>query len=206
VLIAISVILFSSYLFFKENAPVLLPISIWLGGIVPFTATILFRKRIKFINVLGILSFMIFLLCLEIGFRFPPFDYSFLPYNTGKDLTYHPLLLWKEKPASDHDAGLAKRGIVDSMSPAKSGSTSADFIVTGEDPLHFRSGKASMTKEKRLFRIITMGGSSTWGYGIERYEDTFSGLLETMINEAYPDMKIEIIWIKPALKKVIDFR
>ena len=182
----VPILLFVSYLILSDFAPVLLPLAIWSLGLVLFISVFQSRKRIRFMWLVGPLSFVILLLSIEVGLRFEPFSYRFLPMNTGKNFSAHPFLFWKGSSWNDNSNGEAP--LYPNKVKPKSGAEDLKL-----DEIGFRSGPANKLKKKGVFRIVTMGGSNAWGFGIVKYTDTFSGRLDAMFQKAYPSIKIEII-------------
>jgi lysophospholipase L1-like esterase len=67
--------------------------------------------------------------------------------------------------------------------------------VDGEDQVEvsFRSGPTSKNGEPGVYRILTMGGSNTWGQWIDKPEDTWSGRLEHGLNQLSTDRTFEVV-------------
>ena len=190
--IVLSGLLLSALVFFilsltlSENASALMPLSIWLWGFTPLATVIFYRKKIKLMWVVGPLSFILFLFFLEIGLRQEPFNYMFLPANTGKDFSSHKFLFWKATSNNSKDTLDSQN--LESLYPGEQLNVNIET-----DSIGFRSGPVNKLKEKGVFRIVTMGGSNAWGYRIENYNNTFSGRLDAMLQKNYPNIKSEII-------------
>ncbi|MBL7777673.1 MAG: hypothetical protein JNK66_05160 [Chitinophagales bacterium] len=55
-------------------------------------------------------------------------------------------------------------------------------------------GKApAVEKPDSLFRIVCLGGSTTYGYGINHPDSTYPALLEKVLKHKYPNRRIEVI-------------
>lgn len=60
--------------------------------------------------------------------------------------------------------------------------------------LGFRGKEIPIEKPQGVFRIVAMGGSTTFGYCIENEEDTYPAILERLLNNVYKgNPKIEVI-------------
>lgn len=57
----------------------------------------------------------------------------------------------------------------------------------------FRNGAVPVKPNPETTRIMVLGGSSTFGYGIDQNRNTFSGVMETCINDADNGQKVEVI-------------
>ena len=73
----------------------------------------------------------------------------------------------------------------------------AEFFEEGSslsiEKIDFRSGKTSLFPEAGTFRILSMGGSNTWGDAIDSNELTYSGQFKNCIKKQYPANRIEVI-------------
>ena len=61
------------------------------------------------------------------------------------------------------------------------------------EKIGFRSGKTNLSPDTDTFRILSLGGSNTWGDTIDSNDMTYSGRLESCLKKQYPDKKIEVI-------------
>ncbi len=57
----------------------------------------------------------------------------------------------------------------------------------------YRGYEFKLDKEENLIRIVCMGGSTTYGFGVDKIEDTYPYLLEQYLKNKYKDKKIEVI-------------
>ncbi len=184
--IKLMVVIFSAVLccwLFAGRAPILKCIAWWLAGLAPFAAVIIYRKRLPFIWIIGPLSVLVFLAFIEVGFRVGPLENRFLPMSVGKNFVSDKLLFWVPK---DNGDGQAASGVPLGDIDLESIEGENDGSRLGVFDGMFRSGKAEFEKSDGAFRIMTMGGSNVWGYGIEKYEDTPTGQLEHLFKEKYP--------------------
>jgi len=162
----------------SHRAPLAAAIACWVGLALPFIYVLYNRKQIKRIWLLGPASLLILFCGLELGLRIGPFETRFLPNAVGKDFVPHPYMFWMQKPKNGHTAD-AK------LSPH-------DGIFNEPKELEFRSGPARVEKPKGVFRIVTMGGSNAWGWGVP-YEKSFTAHLEKLVAETYPGRKFDFI-------------
>lgn len=146
---------------------------IWIIGAIPFVLVMKYRKHLPAVWIFDLLTILIFLLGLEIGFWMGPFRYQFLPNDLGKNFKPHSLLLWVPADFGEEDETAAKK----------------DFF----EQLRFRSGPVKITKEPNAFRILVLGGSNTAGSGIDQYEDTFCGLMDKALKDRFPERNSEVI-------------
>ena len=87
----------------------------------------------------------------------------------------HPYLLWENTPEFISESGIRQT-----------------------NNLGYRNKQDfEFTKDPKVFRILALGGSTTWGYLLEDPEDTWPAQLENMLNDALlenPEFdKIEVI-------------
>jgi lysophospholipase L1-like esterase len=68
-----------------------------------------------------------------------------------------------------------------------------DKVPLSVAKLRFRNRSAKLKADPGVFRIITMGGSTTYGDGIEHNRHTWSGKLEKMFSEQLPDQRFEVL-------------
>ncbi len=68
-----------------------------------------------------------------------------------------------------------------------------DNVSLNVAKLRFRNRTAKLKADPGVFRIITMGGSTTYGDGIEHNRHTWSGKLEKMLSEQLPDQQFEVL-------------
>ncbi|MEC7641319.1 MAG: hypothetical protein VYC17_04100 [Nitrospinota bacterium] len=61
------------------------------------------------------------------------------------------------------------------------------------NPAGFRDHNYSLKKPEKVFRILVLGDSQTFGHGIERLEDTFPKLLETYLNTGSRGFRFEVL-------------
>ncbi len=162
--------------------PLMLNLALWLGGCLPLLLIFKYRKNIPFIGLLGPTAFMILFVAVEIGFRVGPFNSRLQPLSVGRDFVAHRYFFWAPKD-------MLPKG----WTPETNGKPAAE-----DQAVNFRSGPATMKKAPGVFRIITMGGSNAWGHGIDRYEDTFTALLDQMTKKEFPDRNFE--WIAGGVK------
>ncbi len=59
--------------------------------------------------------------------------------------------------------------------------------------LGWRGKKPDIFKKEEVFRIVCMGGSTTYGYGVESPDSSYPAILENKLSQLYPDKKIEVI-------------
>lgn len=157
------------------SRPVFLAVAaMGFSGAMPFVVIFQYRMIMprKWFWIGTFVSFAILVASLEIGIRIGEHTGRFSPTGLGEGLRPDPLLFWADEEKRDGD-----------------GSGPKDT----HEPLAFRSGPATLAKPEGVFRIVTMGGSTAWGYGIKNDEDTFSSRLETKLHSAFPDRKIEVI-------------
>ena len=63
----------------------------------------------------------------------------------------------------------------------------------GVGPLPYRGKEVTEKKPANVFRIAALGGSTTFGWGIELDSNTWPARLETILNEHFTDTRIEVI-------------
>lgn len=63
----------------------------------------------------------------------------------------------------------------------------------GVGPLPYRGKEVKEKKPSGVFRIAALGGSTTFGWGIESDSDTWPARLETALNERFADTRFEVI-------------
>lgn len=160
---------------------ILLSLAIWVLGLIPISLVLIKRKKIPAIWLIGPLSFVFLLACLELGLRSGPFKYRFLPMEIGKNFESHPFLFWT--PTRPQQPVEQRSEVADSD---ERNDSEIDF-------LQFRSGVVKIEKEPGTFRVMTMGGSNAEGAGIEFYKDILTGILETRLKKKYPEKKLEFI-------------
>ncbi|MBZ0299686.1 MAG: SGNH/GDSL hydrolase family protein [Anaerolineae bacterium] len=56
----------------------------------------------------------------------------------------------------------------------------------------FRGDSVDIPRSENSFRVLTLGGSATFGEGVDD-DDTWSAQLERMIQADYPDLKVEVL-------------
>jgi lysophospholipase L1-like esterase len=64
---------------------------------------------------------------------------------------------------------------------------------TFHNSLGYRNNEFSAEKSKNVFRIVALGGSSTYDVRIENNEKTFTAQLEKLLNEEYGYQNVEVI-------------
>lgn len=57
----------------------------------------------------------------------------------------------------------------------------------------FRGPETTREKPAGVFRILCMGGSTTWGFGATENATTYPHRLQQMLSSAYPDRAIEVV-------------
>jgi hypothetical protein len=69
--------------------------------------------------------------------------------------------------------------------------------LSPEYPTHnslgYRGSEITIPKPEGVFRIVTLGGSTTYGENIARAEDTYPGQLQTILTEEYNHPEVEVI-------------
>ncbi len=72
--------------------------------------------------------------------------------------------------------------------------------VEGEDAVKFhinewglRGPEIGKEKPKNIFRILCLGGSTTFGTHCKRDEDTYPSVLQKLLQEAFPKVKFEVL-------------
>lgn len=195
ILIIISTFFFLSSIVFHHDLSVLLSIGIWVAGCIPFTIVIYYRKSIHYTWIVGFLAFIIFLAGLEAGLSVGKFKYRFLPRNTGSEFKTHPYLFWVpgQGPIEEKPLGPPKKYTPvpfdkETWSPSYSLNSSPEH-----SPLNFRSGPVDINKPEGRIRIVTLGGSNAWGHGVDDYNNTLTGHLESKIKKTMPEKDIEFI-------------
>ncbi len=68
-----------------------------------------------------------------------------------------------------------------------------DSVPLRVQRLNFRDRTVNLKADEGVFRIIAMGGSTTWGDGIEHVSYTWSGQLETILNNEFPKRRFEVL-------------
>lgn len=79
-----------------------------------------------------------------------------------------------------------------------------DFLQTGSERFNaemrkrppsklFRSGTTMQKPSRNTTRVMVLGGSSAFGYGIKNNENTFSGVLEKCLNRSITKVNVEVI-------------
>lgn len=86
----------------------LISIGLFLLFAAPLVIVVIRRKKIKRINVVGPLMFLVFLCGIEISLRAGPLKYSFLKNNVGKNFAPHTYLFWLPKDSPTHFTPLDK--------------------------------------------------------------------------------------------------
>lgn len=155
----------------------------WFFGLPPFVYVIVKRKSLPWLWLIGPLSVLIFAIGIETGLRHGPWNQRFTAMETGRDFEPHPYLLWVPKG----EAEFAKDAVLN-YPPSPD-----DVFPSNSQPFLFRSGPANIEKDPAVFRVMTMGGSNAWGVSVEKYEDTFTALLEQMAVSEYPEGKFDFI-------------
>jgi lysophospholipase L1-like esterase len=77
--------------------------------------------------------------------------------------------------------------------PRKSWSLDDGQHSTSHNALGFRGPEMRREKRPGALRIVCVGGSSTYGHGPSSNEHTWPMQLDAMLDEAYPDVLIEVI-------------
>jgi lysophospholipase L1-like esterase len=79
-----------------------------------------------------------------------------------------------------------------SVKPVKN-ETNPDYIYTiSINSLGYRTWEFSPKKDKDVFRIICVGDSPIFGWGV-KFEDTFAVKLKTLLEQKYKDKKFEVL-------------
>lgn len=70
----------------------------------------------------------------------------------------------------------------------------ADYSGNGyyTNSLHFRAEEFELEKSDNQFRIFVTGGSTAWGAGVNQ-EQLYTYLLESMLEEEYPEIDFQVI-------------
>ncbi len=176
----------AGWLFSGGTDTLLLNCTLWIAGVLPLIFVFIHRKKIRFIGFVGPLAFCFLLIFLEFGLRAGPFNSRLLPLSVGRDFVAHRFLFW-----------VPKNMLPEGWRPVSSEDSASAKSAKDQD-LEFRSGPAAIKKAPGVFRIITMGGSNAWGHGIDRYEDTFTALLDRNTKQEFPDRSFE--WIAGGVK------
>lgn len=144
----------------------------------PLVLVFKYRKRLPMLWLIGPAAFIIFLFGFELGFRSGPYNYRF--HKGGKGHISHLYLFWIDRWPKSADNWTEQQVKQASLSP-------------DHPPVLFRSGPAKYEKPEGIFRVITMGGSNAYGYGVFDYRNTFTAQLESKVKTKYPERKFEFI-------------
>jgi lysophospholipase L1-like esterase len=175
------------------DAAFLSNLACWVAGAIPLVAVITHRKRIRWIWLFGPLSFLIFLTAIEIGLRYGPFEYRFLPMSVGKDFEPHPYLFWVRKTPQQSDRKAGDSVALNSEFYGGGSELRKGKKALARDVVSFRSGPVTKAKPAGVFRVVTMGGSNAEGFNIDEYADTFSAALELLLQDGFPGKRFEVI-------------
>lgn len=133
----------------------------------PFGALCLLARHGKPVRFYGLWMFLLsilFLLSIEAGLQLSPLGDRLKPMNMAEDYEKHDLLLWVPMDFFSEDGQVQVQ----------------NYSIPR---INFRSGSTSPKKPDDLYRIAVLGGSNTWGDGIENPESVFSEVLERRLNE-----------------------
>lgn len=87
----------------------------------------------------------------------------------------HPSFLWEVCPG--HNGRINIGGAI---------------VFLSTDSYGFRSGEVSLKKPPGAYRIMILGDSSAFGYGVNQ-DEVFATVLQNMLQRKYPAVKIEVI-------------
>ncbi|OQA58384.1 MAG: GDSL-like Lipase/Acylhydrolase [Candidatus Omnitrophica bacterium ADurb.Bin277] len=122
-------------------------------------------KRILFSLIPAIVLFSL----LEFALRLSPWDSYFSPeYRQGSLLDHS--VFWRPEPPQHNPSGIAHHAAME-----------------------FRGVFHEEKKPQGVFRILCLGGSSTWGWPLEDTEKIYPAVLETMLNRQFSKNKFEVI-------------
>ena len=133
------------------------------------------RKNLRCYQIYAFVFVILMVVCFEGVLRTSPYETRFRPMNIGRDFEEDLLLFW------------APSSLFDNVNPLL---RTDDFEVR---KIALRSGPALKEKEKGVFRILTLGGSNTWGQWIEDPEKVWSEVLEKELAKNVPSMKFEVL-------------
>ena len=191
----LSALIILSSRFLYVRLPYFQSIGYCLAGCVPLVYVLLYRKTMRLTWLFGPVAFLLFFIGLEAGLSVGQFKYQFLPKNTGSQFKEHPYLFWVPETGSSGEVPLAPP-MKNQPVPFDKDSWSPSFslgVSPKNSPVNFRSGPVVTGKPDGTIRIVTLGGSNAWGWGIKDYSDTFTGQLESKLKKAMPEKNIE--WI-----------
>ena len=195
-MILVALLLAAVYFSISESKTILLPVALWVMGATPLVSGIVYRDRIRSVWLFDAVSILILILFLEAGLRVGPFENRFYSANVGPETSWHPYLFWieKQKVGNDEKVGIIKPPPIRKVEHE---SDLVEFLFqrSSHDPFRFRSGPVEKTKPPGQFRILVIGGSNAYGYGVALYEHSFSNRLEKLLKERHPQKNIEVICV-----------
>ncbi len=133
------------------------------------------RKELRFFQIYAFITAILLIATIEMAIRVSPYEPRYRPMNIGKIYNPDSLLFW------------APKSLFLDINPL---SPEDDFEVR---EISFRSGTTDKTRKKDQFRILTLGGSNTWGQWIEDHRRTWSGILERELAEKTSKIEFEVI-------------
>lgn len=68
-----------------------------------------------------------------------------------------------------------------------------DVQTNPREKMSFRGKEYSIEKPGDTLRIVCLGDSTTWGQGVQRFEDTYPGVLNTMLSRDEGEKQFEVI-------------
>lgn len=128
-----------------------------------------YRKQMRLFSPLMILLVATTAGAAELGARHSALETHWRPLNVGATFEEHDDLFFVPKDLF------------------------ADDVQYLAGRMNFRGRQATLEPEPGVFRVITLGGSNTWGDHLETNEHTFTGQLEEILNRHRAGKRIEVL-------------
>ncbi len=157
------------WLFGGNDAIALVATFSWISAAMIFVRTIAIRRHVKWFTpiLLSLAALVVF--SAESMVRQSSLEPAMREKNTGKNFVSDGLLFYIPGDLFDNNDAFQLR------------------------KLQFRSGPTPKEPPKNVFRIMTLGGSTTYGDGIDSNEQTYSGILQKCLNDGRKTKQFEVI-------------